>query len=72
MSVHPEITPNIPYPARGKYPWRSMGLNDSFLVRDPDISLKHMAALAYGAGRRLGWKFSARKTLDGIRVWRIA
>jgi len=66
----PEITNNIPYPARGKYRWRSMNVNDSFLVRG--VSLQHMSVAAYGAGKRLGCKFSARKTPDGIRVWRIA
>jgi hypothetical protein len=68
-----KITSKVPYPiTNGKYPWRAMKVNDSFLVRDPSIKSTYISTLAANAGKRLGWKFSVRTTLDGIRVWRIA
>jgi len=71
-----EIDKNIPIPQamnKAKYPWRKMEVGDSFLFsKKSDLkNLKHASSLAGAASRRMGIKFSCRKTNEGIRVWRI-
>ena len=52
------------------YPYNDMELGDSFFV--PNGKMPTVNAANYRAFKRLGWKFSARKQSDGIRVWRTA
>ena len=60
---------NIKIPPHGntKYPWRIMGVNDSFLIKG-----------AVSAGARVNYaneaykpkKFISKKVKNGVRVWR--
>ena len=69
-----KIESGIPFPQNGrwqsKYPWRDLEVGQSFLV--PDGVFRTMQAGASLAGRRLSKTFRARKTDDGIRIWRLA
>jgi len=69
------VSKSIVFPGRksrfAKYPWQTVDVGDSFLSFDNDTELE-FRGLAYRAGKRLGRKFSVRKTLEGLRVWRIA
>ena len=64
----------IPYFAGSatRYPWDEMDVGDSMFAPKP-TSLASAATLA---GKRRGWKFSARTVTEngvkGTRVWRIA
>lgn len=70
------IEENIPIPSqeylgRGEiYPWSRMKIGDSFLV---PVKKEHLVrCAAYNICKRTGKKFTIRKTIDGVRVWRIA
>lgn len=70
-----EIEKGIPIPAvkrhrSDKYPWRTMGIGDSFLIlgKKPGCAV----SIARVAGRRCGRKFSVRAVEGGYRVWRVA
>lgn len=58
------------------YPWREMGVGDSFLVSlNGDTTRKvqrRMTSLASAAAQRLGFRFSTRIVDGGVRVWRTA
>lgn len=67
-----ELEHNRPLPAGRPqtYPWRAMAVGDSFLFPH-FVNYPHETARA--ASRRLHpRKFTARKTRDGVRCWRIA
>ena len=69
------IDHGIPLPPRNNgretlYPWREMGVGDSFFVAE--IAGKVMSIRAATAGFRLGVKFAARSVEGGSRVWRVA
>lgn len=57
-----------------KYPFATMSVGDSFLVKtDQDRNRALSAAYAHGstnAGR--GTKFQSRKAHGGYRIWRVA
>ena len=65
-----EITNETPMPKmRNRYPYESMEVGDSFLV--DNISMQLVCNYNYRANKRLDRKFIARRTDDGIRVWRV-
>lgn len=51
-----------------KYPHEDMAVGDSFLIAN--VSMQVVLNANWRAGKRLGWKFVARKEGEGIRVWR--
>lgn len=53
-----------------KYPHEDMAVGDSFLITN--VSMQVVLNANWRAGKRLGWKFVARKEGEGIRVWRTA
>ena len=58
---------------RGKYPFDSMAIGDSFLVQwDTPSKMSSVRACARIAARRTGYRFTVRKTREGIRAWRTA
>jgi hypothetical protein len=58
---------------RGRYPWRSMAVGDSFLMREW-FNLESARNMGHASGRRIGngVKFRAAREGERIRVWRIA
>ena len=50
------------------YPHDEMLVGDSFWVEG--VSMQVVLNANWRAGKRLGWKFMARKSGDGVRVWR--
>lgn len=73
MSEILEIQKNIEFVGKHRpyiYPYRDMEIGDSFFV--PNGKLNTINTANHRAGKRLGWKFSARKQDSGIRVWRTA
>lgn len=54
-----------------KYPFHEMQAGDSFLLpREGNINAARRSATAYGA--RHNKVFTARKTPDGLRIWRVS
>lgn len=53
-----------------KYPHEDMEVGDSFFL--VGISMQVVLNANWRAGKRLGWRFTARKEGEGIRVWRVA
>jgi hypothetical protein len=73
------IDKNVPIPPerkRGgqrKYPFRTMMVGDSFLVKESGERVRlTLGSAASVAGRRLKRTFTVRKTEDGHRVWRTS
>ena len=68
-----DIQSDVPLPKRryrpSKYPWEQMAVDESFMVADGN--LRSLRATAYAAGKRLQMKFIARKTDEGVRIWRV-
>jgi hypothetical protein len=65
------IDVNIPVPAsRRKYPYRDMSVGDSFLVVGASVQV--ICNANNRAGKKLGWRFIARRVPDGVRVWRVS
>ena len=52
------------------YPWKSMAINDSFLV--PDKSYMIMAKVAYLRGKKDRREYDCVREGNGVRVWRIS
>ena len=75
MERHIKMDKNVLIPSRkaykGRYPWPYMEVGDSHL-KPAEFSDGYFRAFASQAGKRLGRKFSVRKTPEGLRVWRIA
>jgi hypothetical protein len=71
------IDKNVPAPAERRrmkqYPWREMGVGDSFFVSDR--TSQQVSASAGHASKRLDYRFTCRKAeqngVKGVRVWRI-
>ena len=68
-----KVDHNIPLPprtyGRGKrYPWKTLGVGDSFLA--PKESAASVRQLATRWGKKLEYQFVTRKVPGGIRVWR--
>lgn len=64
------VSKDIPLPAArvGRYPFATMDVGDSF-----EVTSKYAGQAAYGAGRKLGYKFACRADATGVRrVWRTA
>ena len=83
MATQIKIEKNVPLPAprtpRGRWPFREMAINDSFVVKLADTEfrdLRHLGNTAASNGRRaFGPGAVVTRTLpdgSGIRVWRIA
>lgn len=51
------------------YPYAEMDVGDSFVV--PVLAYRKVLNANTRAGKRLGWKFSARKEGEYLRVWRV-
>lgn len=67
-----EIEKNIPLPAQKKrnvYPYKEMGVGESFLVGEGKMQI--VCNANYRASKAMGMKFIARKEGNGVRVWRI-
>lgn len=67
----PEITKSVPIPSdkSTKYPFRKLKIGESFVV-SPDKEMSVRSSANYYS-KNFGSKFTARKTDEGIRVWRI-
>ena len=66
-----DIDRGIPAPSeRVKYPYRDLGVEDSFLVTGRDLQV--VCNANYRMGKKLKRKFIARTESGGIRVWRKA
>lgn len=74
-----KIDKGVPLPRKGHnggrqavYPWRQMGVGDSFVLRETVRSGKGM----YAAEKLTGFKFSSRRIIENgksvIRIWRVA
>lgn len=76
-----ELEKGVPVPprgailrARGKYPFARMQVGDSFLVKEKRerLSTKMSSCAAnWARANDVPWKFVARMTPDGVRVWRV-
>ena len=68
-----EIDKDVPIPPRSrggskpKWPWKDLGVDDSFLMGGH----KPSATGATTAGKKYGMKFISRTVEGGVRVWRI-
>jgi hypothetical protein len=73
------VRKGVPLPADGrchgreqKYPFAEMEVGDSF-VFPAGVSSARASASAGSFGKRAGgWKFTIRKTQEGVACWRIA
>ena len=65
-----EIEIGVPLPAgRRKYPFRELGVEESFLVRGGKAVI--LSNLANRYGKKLGRKYVVRTVDGGVRVWRV-
>ena len=65
-----KIDQNIPLPSRrGKYPWATLEVGDSFFV--PGIKTAAFSARPRAQGPLGGRKYTSRNVDGGIHVWRI-
>lgn len=65
-----KIERGIPLPApRVVYPFGDMQLGDSFLVTN-DAAYESVRVAMRAYGRKHGKNFTARKMVDGMRIWR--
>ena len=71
----PLVEHGIPYEHFRKgyrYPFREMGVGDSFLTENTKASRSRLSSAASAFGKRNNVTFSIRKVPEGLRVWRIA
>lgn len=60
-------------PAKGKYPFSKMKVNDSLFFYSGQLAKNaYNASYAFIRKEGLTWKFSCRKAPGGWRLWRIA
>jgi hypothetical protein len=59
----------MPPKLESRYPHGEMEVGDSFFV--VGLGMQVVLNANWRASKKLGWKFSARKEGDGIRVWRV-
>ena len=67
-----EIERGVPVPrvnVQRKYPHDDMAVGDSFYLEG--VGMKIVLNSNWRAQKRLGWRFTARKEGEGIRVWRV-
>lgn len=57
--------------SKGKYPWKSMKVGDSFAVDGVSCSLLGAAARSWVRYQGTSRKFAARTEGKGARIWRI-
>ena len=73
-----KIEPNIPLPVGRRnllYPFASMNVGDSFLVKIKPFDPKRAASIracASAFGKKNSAKFTCKRVDDGIRVWRLS
>ena len=60
--------PSYTRPGKYRFPLADMEVGDSFFL--VGVSMQVVLNANWRAGKRLGWKFVARKEGEGIRVWR--
>lgn len=71
-----KIEKGVPMPKpraqRAKYPWRELGVGDSFFV--PGAARARCSVGAVHSAQRIGGgvRFTVRTVEGGVRVWRIA
>lgn len=65
-----EIDDDVPPPVVRGYPFKNMAPGQSVLCAGETTAGRAYNA-AQAVARRRGWKFSARREGDGIRIWRI-
>lgn len=68
-----QVEKNVPIPStvshgNTKYPWHEMEVGGSFIYEGNPTGAHNSAYQA----SRFGKKFKARKTEDGMRIWRVA
>lgn len=72
MEIESHVAPPST-PAKNKYPFDKMKVNDSLLFHSEKLAKNaYNSSSAYLRKSNLPWKFSCRKTKDGWRLWRIA
>jgi hypothetical protein len=59
----------MPPKLESRYPHGEMEVGDSFFV--VGLGMQVVLNANWRASKKLGWRFSARKEGDGIRVWRV-
>ncbi len=72
-----KIEKGIPLPmdgrgVHGRYAWDAMKVGDSFLFPTDLNNPQSAHNISKYAGLKRGWKFTARKTPEGYRCWRVA
>jgi hypothetical protein len=80
MPVEFNVERGVPIPPKGYgkniYPWRSMETGDSFMVPCPAISketerlFNTLTKCANNHRLKTGKRFTMRRVMEGIRVWR--
>jgi hypothetical protein len=75
MSDKIAIDKDIPLPPPradpvAPYPFADMAVGDSFIV-PPIMSRSMQNAVARYKKNHEGWQYVCRKSLDGVRVWRL-
>lgn len=78
-----EIKKGVPVPLRGrlKYPFSDMKVGDSFETGSDDVipktkghgasSRAYQAAYHFAKRHHPDWKFTARRSGEGFRIWRV-
>lgn len=69
------VDKGIPCPTAGigiaKYPWATMEVGDSFFVPgDPRVLALRLQAAASKERTRTGKRYTGRRQVDGVRIWR--
>ena len=65
------VDKGVPLPKlRMSYPYETMAIGDSFLMSGK--SLQVACNSNYRASKKLGKRFIARNSEDGVRIWRSA
>lgn len=72
------VDKGLPLPGRGgaangKYPWRSMQVGDSFLVKSQDeAECASCAARRFATYHGITFRTTRRSVAGGYRIWRTA
>jgi len=59
-----------PAPKHKHYPFRKMGIGDSFFVETTTRNIMSQA-IQFRLRNGLKWKFTVRKEKSGARIWRV-
>jgi len=67
------VPPAKSYSKGSKYGFHSMEVGQSIEVTsgDPNLVYRQLSTVSAYWGRKLGWKFSVRRTNNGVGVWRV-